>query len=337
MSEDELTQRLASIKLKNAAREEAHRRAEADEASFRQREQQATIKRRVERANRMEMEGERERNRLRKMKAVQGREWDAEKDDARFSANASSHHDLNGTTRSQYRRGAHGGVVENYYQTLDGPRQGHDESRRGGFESSRAGGMRIRGGGDRGRGRGRGHGLRGRGGHAPQGYTVVPQATPRTNPLAADQFPALPSSSAATRTTTADTSTAKKGMPTRDAAPRTSSSSPPSAVEVNPHRRQENIPGPDSTTHDHPPQQESDHSTTVTQAMTTVAEDKNLRDGALAERLLAEHDYVIETEMENNCNGEIGDDDDGGGGDGGVVDGTWAEQAEIDQLSSTTT
>lgn len=89
--------------MKNAALEEAHRRAEADEASFQRREQQETIKRREERANRREMEGEREKNRLRKMKAVQGREWDAEKNEEDM---------IGGPARSsRYRRGAHGAVV----------------------------------------------------------------------------------------------------------------------------------------------------------------------------------------------------------------------------------
>ncbi|KAI9826563.1 MAG: hypothetical protein M1832_006159 [Thelocarpon impressellum] len=86
LTEDELSTRLASIKLKNAAREEAHRRAEADEASFRQREKQEQAKRAEERQNRQVMEGERERNRLRKLKAVGGLEWDSEKQEEDMNA-----------------------------------------------------------------------------------------------------------------------------------------------------------------------------------------------------------------------------------------------------------
>ncbi|KAI9759250.1 MAG: hypothetical protein M4579_002459 [Chaenotheca gracillima] len=152
LSEDELSTRLASIKLKNAAREAAHARAEADEASFNQREQQERAKRIEERQNRREMDSEREKNRQRKMKAVQGREWDAEKKEEDMVA---------GRGRgSQFRRGVHGGVTRN-----DGDRGAGDsfgnlqlgdgaQNGRGDYSTR---GPRSRGGrGGRGRGRGRG-------------------------------------------------------------------------------------------------------------------------------------------------------------------------------------
>ncbi|KAI9829182.1 MAG: hypothetical protein M1826_005777 [Phylliscum demangeonii] len=111
LTEEELSARLAAIRVKNAALEEAHRRAEADEASFQQREQHASQKRLEERAHRRVMEGERERNRLRKMKALQGREWDAEKDEGDDCWGAGAGVGAGrGTPRSSYRRGVYGGV-----------------------------------------------------------------------------------------------------------------------------------------------------------------------------------------------------------------------------------
>ncbi|KAL8946852.1 MAG: hypothetical protein Q9222_006808, partial [Ikaeria aurantiellina] len=48
LTEEELSARLAAAKLNNAKREEAHRLAEADEASFQQREAQASQRRQEE-------------------------------------------------------------------------------------------------------------------------------------------------------------------------------------------------------------------------------------------------------------------------------------------------
>ncbi|KAI9769137.1 MAG: hypothetical protein M1840_004488 [Geoglossum simile] len=103
LTESELQARLASVRLRNAALEAAHRRAEADEASFQEREERELAKRVEERANRRVLEGEREKNRQRKLKAVEGREWDAEKKEE----------DYTGGPRggSAYSRGAHGGVA----------------------------------------------------------------------------------------------------------------------------------------------------------------------------------------------------------------------------------
>ena len=54
---------MEAVKLNNVKREAAHARAEADEASFQQREQVAHYKRLEELQNRRVKDGERERNR----------------------------------------------------------------------------------------------------------------------------------------------------------------------------------------------------------------------------------------------------------------------------------
>ena len=83
LTEEQLTERMAAIQIKNANLTAAHARAEADAASFAQREEEAKFasarKQKTERRDRQQMMGERERNRLRKLKAAEGREWDAEK------------------------------------------------------------------------------------------------------------------------------------------------------------------------------------------------------------------------------------------------------------------
>ena len=101
LTEDELSERLAAVKLKNAKREEAHRLAEADEASFQQREAVASQKRREEGAARRAMDQEREKNRLRKLAVKGGREWDEGKEEQ----------DLSKERGSQFRRGAYGGIA----------------------------------------------------------------------------------------------------------------------------------------------------------------------------------------------------------------------------------
>ncbi|KAL8646744.1 MAG: hypothetical protein Q9210_005958, partial [Variospora velana] len=101
LTEEELSARLAAAKLNNAKREEAHRMAEADEASFQQREAQASQRRQEEGRARRLMDQERERNRLRKLGAQGGREWDEGKDDQ----------PAQDPRRSQYQRGAHGGAA----------------------------------------------------------------------------------------------------------------------------------------------------------------------------------------------------------------------------------
>ncbi|KAI9850525.1 MAG: hypothetical protein M1838_005534 [Thelocarpon superellum] len=199
LSEDELSARLASIKLKNAAREEAHRRAEADEASFQQRERQEQAKRKEERQNRQVMEGERERNRLRKMKAVQGREWDAEKKDEDQVGGR-------GSTGSQFRRGAYGGVVGGGVSNHDGPA----ENERGGYAARGPGGR-----GDRGIGRGRGRG--GRFAGSPHQAHHTQTSAPDTKAEA--DFPALPATkpAGAPSESAAAAETTKPTQPTQPA------------------------------------------------------------------------------------------------------------------------
>lgn len=89
LTETELAEKMAQIQIKNASLTAAHARAEADAASFAEREQQAKAqsaqRAKEERRDRQQMMGERERNRLRKLKALGGREWDAEKNEDDFS------------------------------------------------------------------------------------------------------------------------------------------------------------------------------------------------------------------------------------------------------------
>lgn len=166
LTEDELSARMAAAKLNNAKRAEAHRLAEADEANFQQREAQASQKRKDEGVARRVMNQEREKNRMRKLGAQGGREWDegkAEQEPERGS---------------QYRRGAHGGVT---YDTSS-PRGGYQDQKLSEFHERE--GFAPRGGG---RGRGdRGRGAKGRGGFAPT--RVSQQAAP--DPV--NDFPALP-------------------------------------------------------------------------------------------------------------------------------------------------
>lgn len=88
LTEDELAEKMARIQIKNASLAAAHARAEADAASFAERETKAKQvsdqRRKEERRDRQQMMGEREKNRLRKLKAIGGREWDAEKHEDDF-------------------------------------------------------------------------------------------------------------------------------------------------------------------------------------------------------------------------------------------------------------
>lgn len=84
LTEDELAEKMARIQVKNASLTAAHARAEADAASFAEREQVAAKKAKEERKDRQQMMGERERNRQRKLKGMGGREWDAEKEERDF-------------------------------------------------------------------------------------------------------------------------------------------------------------------------------------------------------------------------------------------------------------
>ena len=178
LTEDELSARLEAVKLNNAKREEAHRLAEADEASFQHREQQAQVKRREESAAKRVQDAEREKNRLRKLKAQGGREWDEDKVEQ----------DMTNGRSSQYRRGAHGGVGQYGNNARnDGSRYGDANQDEQGAGFSRRGGRGRGGRGGRGRGRGRG-GYEVGGGIPPHS-----QSTFSAPVISADKdFPALP-------------------------------------------------------------------------------------------------------------------------------------------------
>ena len=126
------------------------------------------------------MEGERERNRLRKMKALGGREWDAEKQEA----------DMVGDRRpnvGQFRRGAHGGVVGGTDFARGGEGDGRQRQLYVDEEAAAGRGQGVRGRGDRARGRGRG----GRGGSLPMPSRHQPEDRGPGIKAEAD-FPSLP-------------------------------------------------------------------------------------------------------------------------------------------------
>ncbi|GAM84475.1 hypothetical protein ANO11243_024710 [Dothideomycetidae sp. 11243] len=177
LTEEELSARMASLKVKNATLEAAHARAEADAASFAARENEAAKRRTEERKDRQQMMGEREKNRLRKLKAQQGREWDSEKREEDFA-----------DKRRGPGRGAYGGVVG----TRTGEGRGGEQGVEGGWEKDY---MYREGRGGRGRG-GRG----GRGdGHRNEGRQSTPQA---------EDFPALSAARAAAESKAKQTDTA---------------------------------------------------------------------------------------------------------------------------------
>ncbi|KAH5992093.1 hypothetical protein HBI84_162530 [Parastagonospora nodorum] len=114
LTEAQLSAKLASMRSKNEALQTAHARAEADLANFEAREavlkkkdverkKVLAEKQKAERQNRQQMMGEREKNRLRKLNAQGGREWDFEKEEG-----------FSGTGEEKRRgaaRGAHGGIA----------------------------------------------------------------------------------------------------------------------------------------------------------------------------------------------------------------------------------
>jgi hypothetical protein len=97
-----LDKRVASARENAAKVAAAHARAQADLASFLEREKVEDEKRRVEGENRRAMDSERDQNRQRKLKAVTGREWDATKREEDYSPRGG---------RGGYRRGMHGAVA----------------------------------------------------------------------------------------------------------------------------------------------------------------------------------------------------------------------------------
>ena len=177
LTEDELSARLAAAKLNNAKRAEAHRLAEADEASFQQREAQASQKRKEEGVARRAMNAEREKNRQRKLGQQAGREWDEGKEEQEASQG------------SQYRRGVHGGVAYDAVRGR-GTRNGYqDDGHKPVFDGRRGGqGPGGRGRGDRARG-GRGRGEFNHGAHDRTINTTQKAPDPEAD------FPALPTAS----------------------------------------------------------------------------------------------------------------------------------------------
>lgn len=141
LTEEELSRRIAAARENAAKVAAAHARAEADQASFLEREKVAAAKRREELQHRRVMDSERERNRQRKLQAQTGREWDADKQDEAFSARGGK----------QFRRGMHGGVSGYTRRDFGDSAAGDEASNSYSHHDSP-------------RGRGRGRGGRGRGG-----------------------------------------------------------------------------------------------------------------------------------------------------------------------------
>ncbi|KAE8368645.1 hypothetical protein BDV27DRAFT_36784 [Aspergillus caelatus] len=142
LTEEELSQRIAAAKENAARKAAAHARAEADQASFLEREKVAEEKRRQERQNRRVMDNERERNRQRKLQALGGREWDSQKQEEDYNPRGG---------RGGFRRGMHGGV-SGYVRRDFGDSQPDEETNNHHQNSTRGRGRGGRGG--RGRGRG---------------------------------------------------------------------------------------------------------------------------------------------------------------------------------------
>ncbi|ERF76536.1 hypothetical protein EPUS_09017 [Endocarpon pusillum Z07020] len=189
LTEEELTAKLAAAKTRSENRSAAHARAEADAASFNERERAAAEKRVKDAANRKVMEGEREKNRARKMAVMGGREWDAEKNEDDFKMAS------RGRGRGNYVRGANGGVRASHEEIQD------EDLRQYQRRDNRGGG---RGRGKRG-GRGSEHGAAG--GRAGRGNGAAGQPD-----ITADvDFPSLP----ATTKPRDDTSTARRQQPNK--------------------------------------------------------------------------------------------------------------------------
>ncbi|GMF67409.1 unnamed protein product [Aspergillus oryzae] len=186
------------IKKENAARKAAaHARAEADQASFLEREKVAEEKRRQERQNRRVMDNERERNRQRKLQALGGREWDSQKQEEDYNPRGG---------RGGFRRGMHGGV-SGYVRRDFGDSQPDEET-----NNHHHNGFRGRGRGGRG-GRGRGRGPRP---DIPpsEGATNEPSSTeqkPAPAPVIDNEaeFPSLPGGSKKESTVDTDSTAAK--------------------------------------------------------------------------------------------------------------------------------
>jgi hypothetical protein len=177
LTEEELAEKLASMQIKNASITAAHARAEADAASFAEREQQAKkdaeLKRKEERKDRQQMMGEREKNRQRKLKAMTGREWDAEKDEDDFGKGGKF--DKRGAPQGEAGLSMRLQILSLTRTSTTAEKDTHTDGREYIYQEGR---------GERGRGRG---GARGGRGGRPAEPTVPKQ----------EDFPALPGNTAA--------------------------------------------------------------------------------------------------------------------------------------------
>lgn len=189
LTEEELTRRIATAKQNAAKVAAAHARAEADQASFLEREKIAEEKKRQESLNHRVMVDERERNRQRKLGALGGRAWDVDKQEEDYNPRGNG---------SRFRRGVHG-AVSGYARRdfLDSNGRSTDETWPDDHNHSHyRGGAR---GGRSGRNRG---GPRGPRGESPSSNKTstkpapAPSESPKPVPATKDEaeFPALPES-----------------------------------------------------------------------------------------------------------------------------------------------
>lgn len=231
LTEAELSEKMASISLKNSLLTAAHARAEADLASFEAREAQAAqqsaekrkqmqARQKVDRQNRAQMMGEREKNRQRKLEAVGGREWDFEKEEG-FGGTGDE-------KRVGSMRGAFGGVVGGVGGNAPRGEVAEEDNAPPSTPPHR--------GGERGRGRGRGRGGRrgGRGDHSNTPRSAAPAQSQK--PPSASDFPDLPAATAAKETTSTISQPKVLDFPIKGKAtnknPTTSTTSQPAAVKA---------------------------------------------------------------------------------------------------------
>ncbi|KAM3066957.1 hypothetical protein ACMFMG_007101 [Clarireedia jacksonii] len=179
LTEEELTAKLERMKIINAEKSKSFQKSEEDRAGYAEK-----VEEERQMATRRVMEGERMKNRERKLKAMGGREWDEGKDEKDFE-------DKKGRS-SQYVRGGHGGVIRGR-GGLAGSRY-NDEPEENGYS----------GGSDnyRGRGSNRGRGGRGRDNNA-RGGRGAASPRPQTVP-APEDFPSLPTPSKSMNITKSD-------------------------------------------------------------------------------------------------------------------------------------
>ncbi|KAK5046361.1 hypothetical protein LTR84_008162 [Exophiala bonariae] len=197
LTEEELSAKLAEAKERSQNRAAAHARAQADAASFEERERVAEQKRAKDRVERKVMDNEREKNRQRKMAVMGGREWDAGKNEEDFKASANGR-----GGRRLYQPGLT--PQQQYAQDDDDLKQyeWHEDRGRG-----RAG----RGRGGRG-GRGRGRGGRGAFNND-DGAASYNQQQPTWSADA--DFPALPGSDSTSKKQSRNDTSSSKPSPKR--------------------------------------------------------------------------------------------------------------------------